>query len=144
MLLSITFLMGCQERGMGKLKSIEYSFEIVDKNDVNIVGDNSNQKKYFVDSIKCFLINDNKIDTSSNVLQINGNVTTGFYFKSKVDANSEDTFELRYNNNETDSIRFVLYDKNIHIYINKTLIYNEYNPQRYPIKFKIKNKCIKN
>ena len=133
-LLSITFLMGCQEKGQPA--KIPYVFRIIDSTGNNLVGDSTHPNRYNVDSIKSYY----RLGTvyKSGGFLINKNYYSGYYFEGVTDKNFDAHFLLKYNSLEGDSIR-VLYGKdNINVFQNNQLIFSKYNlSQVPPVEFNI-------
>lgn len=137
MLLSIAYLIGCQERGMKR--PFSYVFWIKDSVGVNLVGDSSNPNRYFADSIKYnYILNGVVMDTLENKLNIYYNYYKGYFLSSLISTNKKIIALLTYNKNERDTIRLVYGKDNINVYKNNILIFSKYNlSQVPPVEFNI-------
>lgn len=131
MLLSITFLMGCQERGMDK--GFSCVFYIKDSIGNNLVGDSITPNRYFVDSIKCsFNLNGQVYDTSRNYISFGKDFYKGYAFFVPINYNTTINYLLVYNSIEKDTCKVIYGKDNINVYQNKQLIFSKYNLSRVP------------
>lgn len=115
---------GCTDRGMPA--KYTYSFSIVDSSGINIVGDTSNRKIYYLDSIKFYTI-DGTIIQNKFPTYIDGNGVDGYSYGVITLLNSNETYIIKYNNiifyNDTISVRYGKH--NVNIYRNNELIFNK-------------------
>ena len=123
-LLSITFLMGCQEKGQPA--PYIYSFSIVDSiGGQNLVGDSVIIRRYHIDSVKFYSADGSILRTNfPKHIRINNE---GYEYGVTTGTNSSDNFLIKYNNqvSENDTINVIYGEHNVNIYRNNQLIFNK-------------------
>jgi len=135
-LLSIAFIIGCQERGQPARFS--YHFWIKDSTGINLVGDSIDLNRYFVDSVIYFNINGNIVDSNRNELLATKDFYKGYYFGAGISTNTDRSYVLKYNSIEKDTLRVVYGKDNINVFQNNQLIFSKYNlSQVPPVEFNI-------
>jgi len=122
-LLSIIFLISCQERGQ-PVKYC-YSFSIVDSFGQNLIGDTINLRRYRADSIGFYAL-DGTQRTNYPYLT---NGVDGYICGAFTTTNSNDKFIIKYNANISlnDTINVIYGNRNVNIYKSNQLLFNKNN-----------------